>query len=123
MTYKIAFGNISFKNNAQIQKPEKKDNPSPVVKNAQPLAKPPVSTLLAYVTYRADSKNAGEVGVKFFNTLSVEQMKKQYGELAQKTAAELAQRAGKPNQVLNWIEVLPQTQLKRLDYIYAISDS
>lgn len=123
MTYKIAFGNISFKNNAQIQKPEKKDNPSPVVKNAQPLAKPPVSTLLAYVTYRADSKNAGEVGVKFFNTLSVEQMKKQYGELAQKTAAELAQRAGKPNQVLNWIEVLPQTQLKRLDEIYALADS
>lgn len=41
-------------------------------------------------------------------------MKKQYGELAQKTAAELAQRAGKPNQVLNWIEVFAADSIKKI---------
>lgn len=91
------------------------------VNNIQEPALQPVKTptLLAYMTGISADSN---VDVKFFNTLNLNEMTQKYGLQARNAASELAQRAGKQGQVLNWIEILPQIQLQRLDEIYALAD-
>ena len=80
----------------------------------------PVPTLLAYMTNKYADDN---VLVEFFNTLSTDKMMQKYAQNARACADNLAQRAGKKGQVLNWIDVLAKNQLQRLDEIYALADS
>ena len=55
-------------------------------------------------------------------TKTVEVVKKcccgKFVELSQKAVEDIKSRAGKQGQFLNWIEVLPNTQLKNLDNLY-----
>lgn len=80
----------------------------------------PQPTLLAYMTSCVGSKNPK---VKFYNTLSLNQMSEKYGQLAKNTAKDLAVRAGQKGQVLNWIGVLPHNQIARLDEVYSLAES
>ena len=80
----------------------------------------PVPTLLAYMTNKYADDN---VLVEFFNTLPTDKMMQKYAQNARVCADNLAQRAGKKGQVLNWIDVLAKNQLKRIDEIYALADS
>lgn len=80
----------------------------------------PQPTLLAYMTTRLGANN---LNVNFYNTLSLNQMSEKYGQLAKNTATDLTSRAGKKGQVLNWINVLPENQLNRLDEIYSLAKS
>lgn len=104
--------------NQPVSQPTNQPVNQPV--NQRELPRIPTPTLLAYMTQKY---TAAPVEVKFFNTLTPEQMFEKYGKAAQESAQELAQRAGVTNQVLNWIGVLPQEQLKRLDEIYALAQS
>lgn len=45
-----------------------------------------------------------------------------YNELGQKAVKDISSRAGKPGQFLNWIEVLPNNQIKNLDAIYTLAE-
>ena len=45
-----------------------------------------------------------------------------YKELGQKAVEDVASRAGKAGQFLNWIEVLPKKQLENLDAIYKMAE-
>lgn len=89
----------------------------PSVQNLKSVEAP---TLMAYMTKLYAPSN---VEVKFYNAPSVNQMTEKYGLQAKDAAQDLAQRAGKKGQVLNWIGVLPKTQLERLDEIYTLADS
>ena len=80
----------------------------------------PVPTLVAYMINKYSPDN---LEISFFNTLSPSDMIQKYGISAKHCAQNLSQRAGQKGQVLNWINVLPNTQLKRLDEIYALADS
>ena len=57
-------------------------------------------------------------------TKTVEVIKKcccgKFNELATKAVEDIKSRAGKSGQFLNWIEVLPKTQLENLDKIEAM---
>lgn len=122
MINKIPFNsvsNIAFKQNSESQNAGSSPRQSVQLPDT-PAQKVPVSTLLAYMTNIYSPEN---VEVKFFNTPSLAEMKENYGVLAKDTAVELSKRAGQPGQVLNWINILPETQLKRLDEIYALADS
>ncbi|MEG2451030.1 MAG: hypothetical protein RSB09_04775, partial [Clostridia bacterium] len=44
-----------------------------------------------------------------------------YSEYGAKAVADISERAGKQGQFLNWIGVLPQTQLENLDAIYELA--
>lgn len=44
-----------------------------------------------------------------------------YNELAKNAVEEISKRAGKPGQFLNWIDFLPNNQLKNLDSLYALA--
>ncbi|HIU86919.1 TPA: hypothetical protein IAD52_08100 [Candidatus Spyradomonas excrementavium] len=81
----------------------------------------PAPTLLAYMLGK--SLKTQSLNIKFYNSPSISELDSKYGEIARKDITELAQRASKPGQVLNWIESLPAEQLKRLDEIYALADS
>ncbi len=80
----------------------------------------PVPTLIAYMSNMSYPSNTG---VEFFNTISVDEMAKKYSDIAKSTTLDLKTRAGQTGQVLNWIGVLPETQIKRLDEIYSLADS
>lgn len=45
-----------------------------------------------------------------------------YKEIGQKAVADISSRAGKPGQFLNWIEVLPNNQIKNLNAIYKLAE-
>lgn len=45
-----------------------------------------------------------------------------YKELGQNAVKDISERAGKPGQFLNWIDVLPNNQIKNLDSIYTLAD-
>lgn len=79
-------------------------------------------TLVAYILNKPAYTNEN-VEVKFYNSPPIATLNNKYGALAQNDISELKSRAGKSGQVLNWIGVLPDTQLKRLDEIYAFADS
>lgn len=80
----------------------------------------PSSTLLASMV---NKYNTQSVDVKFFHSLTPEQMIEKYSKTATEAAKELAQRAGKKEQVLNWVGVLPQQQLMRINNIYELAQS
>lgn len=121
--------NISFKsNNASLQTPTAplvKATPSAtsttvVIPAEQPTAqKVGAPTLLAYMNKLNTSGQNLEVSF----TTPLNELENKYGTLAKSCVSELSSRAGKDGQVLNWIGVLPQTQLQRLDEIYALADS
>lgn len=46
----------------------------------------------------------------------------EYKQIGAETVSEIASRAGKAGQFLNWIGVLPENQLKTLDAIYALAE-
>lgn len=60
-------------------------------------------------------------------TGTVEVIKKceceKFGELSNKAVEDIKSRAGKKGQFLNWIEVLPNTQLQNLDKLYDMAQS
>ena len=80
----------------------------------------PISSanLLAYI---AHFKKTPFLEVEFYNTPSSSELEKKYGKLMQEEIKDLNTRAGKAGQILNWIEILPKTQLQRLDAIYKIA--
>lgn len=84
-----------------------------------PISKVPVPTLLAYLNNFNQYSPSLEVE---FN-LPIQELTNKYGAQAKANIQELAARAGKEGQVLNWIGVLPKTQLQRLDSIYTLADS
>ena len=47
---------------------------------------------------------------------------KKYQEVAKETAQDVSTRAGKKGQFLNWIQVLPENQIKNLDSIYSLAN-
>ena len=110
---------INFQGNQY--KPAFKSGDNPRVQNiSEPVieyVKTP--TLLSYMANMA----AANVEASFFNSLSVKEMMEKYGVPARACVKELSQRAGKDGQELNWIGVLPKTQLQRLDEIYMLADS
>lgn len=82
--------------------------------------KVPMPTLLAYML--AQSSLSG-VNVSFYNSLALPKMKEKYPTLACDCVYDLSKRAGKKGQILDWIKVLPQNQLNRIDEIYDLADS
>lgn len=81
------------------------------------------SALNAYLAHFKTAQTTGNIEIKYFNTPSVQQLSTKYGNAAINDINDLNTRAGKQGQVLNWIGILPQTQLNRIDEIYALSDS
>lgn len=79
-----------------------------------------VPTLVAYMNTMHPQ---GQINIKYFNTLTREQMYQKYAQIAENKAKEINIRRNKANQELSWIENLPQAQLKRLDEIYALAAS
>lgn len=121
MINKIQHANINFIKNNTAFKAQTQPFTLTMQANEPPESqKVPVPTLLAYVK---DISKHSPVEVKFFNTLSLEKTALKYGQSAKNAALDLASRAGKPKQVLNWIGVLAQEQLKRIDEIYALAES
>lgn len=80
----------------------------------------PQPTLLAYMTSCVGEKKPS---VRFYNTLSLNQMSEKYGQLAADLSKDLAKRAGQKGQVLDWIGVLPHKQIERLEEIYSLAES
>lgn len=111
-------GNAAFKGNVSFA--SQSSASSEIQPHKQETQKIPVPTLVAYM---AQKYQTAPVSVKFFNTLSPESMFEKYGKIAAESAQDIAARAGVKNQVLNWIGVLPQEQLKRIDDIYALAES
>lgn len=106
--------------------PDKKsdvsDNvPKSVNADTLPKSKVETPTLVAYMLKKNDNTN--NVDVKFYNSISLNEMREKYGLIAKNTVQDLKNRAGQSGQVLNWINVLPNEQLKRIDEIYALADS
>ena len=81
----------------------------------------PVPTLVAYMLKSNGAQNADKIQLKF--SVPIETLEKKYENFAKQDIKDLSSRAGKSGQVLNWIGVLPQTQLQRIDKIYDISNS
>ncbi len=99
--------------NSNEQKPQN-------VGEKEPPKTVPTATLVAYMIqkYQYAPKN---VEVSF--SLPVEKLKEKYEKEAKRSVGELNLRAVKEGQVLNWIDVLPKTQLKRLDEIYSLAET
>ncbi|MBS4760063.1 MAG: hypothetical protein KHX03_05145 [Clostridium sp.] len=79
----------------------------------------PVPTLVAYML---QNKPLVKHGVTVMFSIPVEALERKYQDFAKHDIDELRMRASKSGQVLNWIDFLPQEQLKRLDKIYEIAD-
>ena len=62
-------------------------------------------TMVKNVTLKLDSSNLSK-----------------YSEYAKKAVADISQRAGKQGQFLNWINVLPENQIKTIDDIYEMAE-
>lgn len=121
MINKIQHANVNYlKNSITFKSQSHPLSQTFQAQEASESPKVPVPTLLAYVK---DISTHSSVQVKFFNTLSLEQTAAKYGQTAKNAVLDLASRAGKPNQVLNWIGVLSQEQLNRIDEIYALAES
>jgi len=99
---------LNFKSNTQVQ------SQSVLVKSL------PQPSLLSYLSSQV---NQLPVDVKFYNSITPVQMQQKYGVVARELAQDLNNRAGKNGQVLNWINVLPTEQLKRIDEIYNLANS
>lgn len=82
----------------------------------------PVSNinLMAYI---AHFKKQQTIDVEFYNSPSIIELEKKYGTFLKENIKDLNTRAGKPGQVLNWIKILPELQLQRLDTIYELAES
>ena len=75
------------------------------------------------LTYLNAQLSVEPLRVEFYNSISLSQMLQKYGVVTREIAKDLNNRAGQKGQVLNWINILPKTQLKRLDEIYTLADS
>ena len=119
MRSKITFGNTVFKQNTNIQTPHKEKNDSAVTEQIY-TKKVPTPTLIAYMCAK---NNPDNVNVKFYNSPAINEICQKYQDIAREVVTELNSRAAQQGQVLNWIKVLPEAQLQRLDEIYALADS
>lgn len=75
------------------------------------------------LTYLNTQVNHNCLEVDFYNSILPTQMLQKYGAISREIVKDLDTRAGQKGQVLNWIGILPKTQLARLDEIYSLADS
>lgn len=118
MIRKISFGNV-IPVSQLSQTVETKQSTGALTSKPIGVESKPMPSLLAQMVALHAPEN---LEVKFFNTLSLNQMTEKYGVSAKKCAEDVNARAGKKGQVLSWIGILPKNQLERLDSIYELAD-
>lgn len=84
----------------------------------QHVSQVPFATLQAY---SGNIAFGGRISLKVLNSPSIDELSSKYGNAMRADIKELAKRAGKPKQFLNWLGVLQKDQLKRFDEIYKIA--
>lgn len=72
--------------------------------------------------YIAHFQKVPNLEIAFYNAPSPSELYNKYGSFLQNNINELKTRAGKQGQVLNWIGILPKTQIARLDEIYSLAE-